>query len=123
VIVGRLECARRASPRPARVGKRDPVRRDPMSWAAHVLREQGMPALERHAVYGTDDPRTVRRYLDLHRERLEEWLMDQRAVLECIEVLLTETIRTRSPETATGSVDEATCVSDLARDRAFAAEA
>jgi catechol 2,3-dioxygenase-like lactoylglutathione lyase family enzyme len=99
------------------------VRFDAMSWAAHVLREQGMPLLERHAVFGTDDPRTLRQYLDLHRERLEERLMDQRAVLECIEGLLTETIRTRSPETATGSVDEATCVRDRARDRASAVEA
>jgi hypothetical protein len=82
-----------------------------------------MPALERHAVFGTDDPRTIRRYLDLHRERLEERLMRQHAVLECIEVLLTETIRTRSPETATGSVDEAPSVHDRARDRAFAVEA
>jgi hypothetical protein len=123
VIAGHRERARRASPRPARVGQRDPVRRDAMSWAAHVLREQGMPALERHAVLGTDDSRTLRRYLDLHRERLEERLMDQRAVLECIEGLLTETIRTRSPETATGSVDEATCVRNRARDRASAVEA
>ncbi len=82
-----------------------------------------MPAAERHAVIDSDDPRTIQRYLDLHRERLEEWLMDQRAVLECIEVLLTETIRTRSPQTATTSVDEAPCVRDQARDRAFAVEA
>jgi hypothetical protein len=123
VIVGHLERARRASPRPARVGERDPVRRDPMSWAAHVLREQGMPALERRAVFGTDDPRTIRRYLELHRERLEERLMDQCAVLECIEVLLSETIRTRSPQTATTSVDEVTGALRPARDRAFAEEA
>jgi hypothetical protein len=116
VIVGRLERERRASPRPGRFGQRDPVRRDPMSWAAHVLREQGMPALERHAVFGTDDPRTIRRYLDLHRERLEERLMEQRAVLECIEVLLTETIQTRS-------VDEATCARIRAHDGAFGVEA
>jgi hypothetical protein len=82
-----------------------------------------MPALERHAVFGTDDPRTLRQYLDLHRERLEERLMDQRAVLECIEGLLIEAIRTRSPGTATESVDEATCVRDRARDWASAVEA
>jgi hypothetical protein len=82
-----------------------------------------MPALERHAVLGTDDSRTLGRYLELHRERLVERLMDQRAVLECIEGLLTEAIRTRSPETATGSVDEATCVRDRARNRASAVEA
>jgi hypothetical protein len=82
-----------------------------------------MPAAERHAVFGTDDPRTLRRYLDLHRERLEERLMDQRAGLECIEVLLTETIRTRSPQTATPSVDEVTGVLRSARNSAFAEEA
>jgi hypothetical protein len=118
VIVGHLERARR--PRPARVGERAAVR---LSWAAHVLREQGMPVPECHAVFGTDDPRTLRRYMDLHRERLEERLMDQRAVLECIEVLLTETIRTRSTHTATRSIDEATGALHPAPDGAFAEEA
>jgi hypothetical protein len=123
VIVGRLERARRARPRMTRVHECDSVRRDPNSWAAHVLQEQGMPAAERHAVIDSDEPRTIQRYLDLHRERLEEWLMDQRAVLECIEVLLTETIRTRSPQTATTSVDEVTGVLHSARNGAFAEEA
>jgi hypothetical protein len=82
-----------------------------------------MPAAERHAVFGTADRRTLRRYMDLHRERLEERLIDQRAALECIAVLLTETVRTRSPQAATSSVEEATGALHPAPDGAFAEEA
>jgi hypothetical protein len=83
-----------------------------------------MPALERRAVLGTDDPRTIRRCMDLHRERLEERLMDQRAVVERIEVVLTETIRTRSSEkSATRSIDEAMGALDPAPDGGFGEEA
>jgi hypothetical protein len=123
VISGQLERARRASPRMTRFGNRGPLRQDLVCWAAHVLRQQGMPALERDAVIGADDPRTIRRYMDLHRERLEERLMDQRAVVECIEVLLTETIRTGLPETPTRSTDEWSGALDPAPDGAFAVEA
>jgi hypothetical protein len=44
------------------------------AWAACVLQDQGMPRDEIHAVLATDDPDLVRRYLELHRERLEERL-------------------------------------------------
>jgi len=43
------------------------------AWAC-VLQDQGMPRDEIHAVLATDDPDLVRRYLELHRERLEERL-------------------------------------------------
>jgi DNA-binding transcriptional MerR regulator len=42
-----------------------------------TLREQGMPAAELQAILHSDDPVTVRRYLELHRERLEERLAEQ----------------------------------------------
>jgi len=77
VIVGHLGRARRASPRTRRFGERDPVRRDLVSWAAHVLREHGMPSADLRTVLARDDPGTIRRYMDLHRERLEERLMDR----------------------------------------------
>jgi hypothetical protein len=52
------------------------------AWAACVLQDQGMPRDEIHAVLATDDPDLVRRYLELHRERLEERLAaDLRALL------------------------------------------
>ena len=56
-------------------------------------------------------------------QRSDPLSMDQRAVVECVQVLLTETIRTRSPGTATRSVDEATSALDPAPDGAFAVEA
>jgi hypothetical protein len=39
-----------------------------------VLQDQGMPPDEILVVLATDDPDLVRRYLELHRERLEERL-------------------------------------------------
>ena len=42
-----------------------------------TLREQGKPAAELQAILLSDDPVIVRRYLELHRERLEERLAEQ----------------------------------------------
>jgi DNA-binding transcriptional MerR regulator len=42
-----------------------------------TLREQGMPAAELQEILHSDDPVIVRRYLELHRERLEERLAEQ----------------------------------------------
>jgi hypothetical protein len=53
--------------------------------AAAILRRQRMPAGEIRAVLAAGDPAIVRRYLELHRERLEEWLVGQRRVLEAVE--------------------------------------
>jgi hypothetical protein len=50
-----------------------------------------MPSAEIRAVLTTDEPELVRRYLELHRERLEEWLADQRLTLAAIEWHLAET--------------------------------
>jgi hypothetical protein len=54
--------------------------------AERILRQLGMPPEEIRAVLDTDDPRQVRRHLELHRERLAEELIDRRrrlAALEC----------------------------------------
>lgn len=79
--------ARRArktrSHRPAMEAKGSRDELDPeASWrlalATPVLRDQGMPPEEIDAILGADDPEVVRRYLELHEERLEERLADQR---------------------------------------------
>ena len=40
-----------------------------------------MPPEEIDAILGADDPEVIRRYLELHRERLEERLADQRRTI------------------------------------------
>ena len=50
-----------------------------------VLRRQGMPRQEIRAVLAANDPLMVRRLLELHRERLEEWLEEQRRLVANIE--------------------------------------
>jgi len=50
-----------------------------------TLREQGMPAEELQAILRSDDRVIVRRYLELHRERLEERLAEQLQTLEHLE--------------------------------------
>jgi DNA-binding transcriptional MerR regulator len=64
-------------------------------WAARrLLRRQGMPSEEIRAVLGPGDPVIARRLLELHRERLEEWIEEQRRLLDEV-----------ARELATGSVD------------------
>jgi hypothetical protein len=53
--------------------------------ARRILRRQGMPRREIRAVLAADDPLVVRRLLELHRERLEEWLEAQQRLLANIE--------------------------------------
>jgi DNA-binding transcriptional MerR regulator len=50
-----------------------------------TLRDQGMPPAELQAILRSDDPVIVRRYLELHRERLEERLAEQVRTLERLE--------------------------------------
>ena len=65
------------------------LRVTPMSLAVRRLRNVGLPGPEIDEILRTDDPRLIHRYLELHRERLEERLAEQRAVLGEIEALLT----------------------------------
>jgi hypothetical protein len=44
-----------------------------------------MPPREIRAVLGGDDPVVVRRLLELHRERLAEWLEEQQRLVATIE--------------------------------------
>jgi hypothetical protein len=71
--------------------------------AIRVLTDQGMPWTEIGSILGSDGPELVRRTLELHRERLEERLAEQRAELDRIEPLLLEAlVGARSFADATG---------------------
>jgi DNA-binding transcriptional MerR regulator len=64
-----------------------------MTSARRILRRQGMPPQEIRAVLVADDPVIVRRLLELHRERLEEWLEAQRRLVSDIEQSLAREFR------------------------------
>jgi hypothetical protein len=53
--------------------------------AERVLRDMGMPPEGIRMVLVADDPRLVRRHLELHRERLMEELIDRRLTLAALE--------------------------------------
>jgi hypothetical protein len=54
---------------------------DPIASATRTLREQGMPPEEIEAVLVVEEPQVLRRYMELHRERLDERLaVEQRAL-------------------------------------------
>jgi DNA-binding transcriptional MerR regulator len=55
------------------------------SATRRILRRQGMPPQEIRAILAAGDPLVVRRLLELHRERLEEWLEEQRRSLATLE--------------------------------------
>jgi DNA-binding transcriptional MerR regulator len=56
-----------------------------VATARRILRGQGMPPKEIRAVLAGDDPLFVRRLLELHRERLGEWLDEQQRLVASIE--------------------------------------
>jgi hypothetical protein len=68
-----------------------------VAWATSTLTRQDMPREEIRAVLAAHDPETVRRYLELHRERLEERLRERLAeqgrTLADVERFLTEATR------------------------------
>ena len=55
------------------------------AWAERVLGCQEMPSDEIDALLAADDPQIVRRYLELHRERLEEHLADRLREIDAVE--------------------------------------
>ena len=67
-----------------------------MLAVARTLRDQGMPDLEIRAVLSSGDTVLVRRYLELHGERLGEQLLAQRQTLADLERLLVDAIEERS---------------------------
>lgn len=61
---------------------------DPTGWFARALLDRGMPPSEVRAVLEADDHVVVRRYFELHHERLTERLADQVRELEALERML-----------------------------------
>ncbi len=53
--------------------------------ARRILRRQGMPRQEIRAALGATDLLVARRLLQLHRERLDEWLEEQEGLLSSVE--------------------------------------
>jgi len=74
------------------VGEPITTRSNQVAWAARALRRQEMPLEEISAVLTADDPEIVRRYIELHRERLEERLVDHLRTLDRLERLLAKTV-------------------------------
>jgi hypothetical protein len=56
-----------------------------MVWAVDTLSLSEMPAEGIRAVLSAEDPATVRRFLELHRERLDERVAEQRRRLASLE--------------------------------------
>jgi hypothetical protein len=59
-----------------------------VSHAITMLEDQAMPPEEIAAMVRAHDPELVRRYLELHRERLEERLACERRTVDRLEALL-----------------------------------
>jgi hypothetical protein len=59
-----------------------------IAWAIQTLSDQAMPSEEIGAILSSDDPAVVRRYLEVHRERLEEGVANQQLMLGLLEPLL-----------------------------------
>ena len=78
------------------------MRPNPMAWADITLRHHDMPSEEIRAILEADGPEIVRRYLELHGERLEEKVAEQRRTLACRERFLADAIERRNgkPETS-----------------------
>jgi hypothetical protein len=72
-----------------------PIGRDAIAWAARSLRQYEMPPNEISAVLEADNPELVRRYMELHRERLQERLADRLRALIGLERLLLHVIHAR----------------------------
>jgi hypothetical protein len=72
-----------------------------IAWAVSTLRRLEMPPEEIDAVVGADDPETVRRYLELHREQLEERLVEKRRTLARLERSLAQMVVDRQRRDAT----------------------
>jgi DNA-binding transcriptional MerR regulator len=60
-----------------------------------MLRLHGMPSKEIRAILAAQDPELVHRYMELHRERLEEQLDEQLRTLDRLEPRLTEMVLER----------------------------
>lgn len=69
-----------------------PIGGDAIAWAGRALGRYELPPEEISAVLETDNPELVRRYMELHRERLEERLLDRLRALADLERFLIQAI-------------------------------
>jgi hypothetical protein len=69
-------------------GDSHPVSSGSVAYAMSTLEDQAMPSEEIAAMVRAHDPELVRRYLELHRERLEERLACERRTVDQLEGLL-----------------------------------
>lgn len=60
------------------------------AWIARALRDQGMPEAEVRSLLSATDPAVVRRYLELHVERLQERLQEERDLVAAWTPVLVE---------------------------------
>jgi hypothetical protein len=84
-----------------------PLVRAPIASATRRLREQGMPPEEVEAVLDVDEAQVLRRYMELHRERLDERLAAERRALEGVERSLALAILQRTGQAASGEARHA----------------
>jgi DNA-binding transcriptional MerR regulator len=76
------------------------TRSDPIASAVRTLREQGMPSSEITTVLEVEEPSDLRRYMELHAERLAERLAAERRALAEIERFLAMSIMERTDHPA-----------------------
>jgi hypothetical protein len=86
--------------------------------AREILQGQRMPPEEIRAVLAADDPLLVRRLLELHGERLGEWLEEQRRLIASIERSLAGARGTTRPR-----AEDRASRPPIARNRSHALEA
>lgn len=79
---------------------------DPIASATRTLREQGMTPEEIEAVLAAEEPEVLRRYMELHRERLDERLAAERRALAGLERFLALAILERTDRAAGGRVGD-----------------
>jgi hypothetical protein len=70
--------------------ERTPIGRNAIARTARALLRCEMPPEEISAVLGADNPELVRRYMELHRERLGEGLADRLRTLAGLERFLVQ---------------------------------
>jgi len=68
------------------------TRSEQVAWAARALLRQEMPSEEINAVLTAEDSDLIHRYMELHRERLQEQLGDRLRALDHLERILAGTV-------------------------------
>lgn len=91
---------------PEAVKPASPIASDPIALAIRTLREQGMPRGEIETVLEATETQVLRRYMELHRERLEERLAAELRALTEVERFLAMAILALTDLAASGRGEE-----------------